>query len=50
MQDPRIQFEKTLLSLERQRKSRIYAIVHTDDTQNIAKLATSPSPRKGQAL
>src|SRR6266849_7360344 len=37
MQDPRIQFEKTLLSLERQRKSRIYAIVHTDESHHLCQ-------------
>lgn len=35
MSNPRSQFEKTLLSLEKQRKSRIYAIVHTDDTHHL---------------
>jgi Serine dehydrogenase proteinase len=35
MSDPVVQFEKTLLSLEKQRKSRIYAIVHTAEPQHL---------------
>ena len=37
MQNPRSQFESVLLSLERQRKSRIYAIVHTDETDHLCQ-------------
>ena len=35
--DPRVQFEKTLLSLEKQRKSRIYALVHTDAPHHLCQ-------------
>ena len=35
MSNPLAQFEKTLLSLEKQRKSRIYAIVHTDEMHHM---------------
>jgi hypothetical protein len=35
MSNPHSQFEKTLLSLEKQRKSRIYAIVHTDASHHL---------------
>src|ERR1019366_2423675 len=35
MSNPLAQFEKTLLSLEKQRKSRIYAIVHTDEPHHL---------------
>ncbi len=37
MPNPLAQFEKTLLSLEKQRKSRIYAIVHTGDPQHLCQ-------------
>ncbi len=37
MSNPLTQFESVLASLERQRKSRIYAIVHTDDHHHICQ-------------
>jgi len=37
MANSRAQLEKTLLSLEKQRKSRIYAIVHTDDPHHLCQ-------------
>lgn len=37
MVNPLVQFEKALLSLEKQRKSRIYAIVHTDEPHHLCQ-------------
>ncbi|PYV70866.1 MAG: hypothetical protein DMG96_30155 [Acidobacteria bacterium] len=37
MVNPRTQFESVLISLEKQRKSRIFAIVHTDDPHHLCQ-------------